>query len=478
VSPAIADADFLALRTYLRQTAGLEFDNSRRVSLAHVMAERLRVSGAADVAAYLALLDRPAGAAERQLLLDGVTIQETFFHRARPQIDALRDHLLPDVLRRASREGRKVTVWSAGCSTGEEAYTLAMLALEAAERMPEPPPVRVVGTDVSTAALEVARAARYSGRSIDLAEPGAVVRWLRADGEGTYVVRDQVRELVEFAHHNLVTDSVPFAAGTVDLVVCRNVTIYFSRETTRALVERFRDALVPEGWLLMGPAETLWQLTDAFTLVPAGEAFAYRPMGAVVRQPAPVAGPATASVRGGPRLASRPAAAALLRTIGRTVAPRLTPPVERRLAPEAPALLASAFAALDAADYAAAARLAEQAVAVDPLLTEAYIVCGEARAAMGQDAEALQPLGRAVYLDQRAGHAWFLLAGSLARTGDRFGASRAYRAAADGLLHAPADAVRRLLDGAPVEQLVQLCRRLADDLDGPVEEAQALRRGA
>jgi chemotaxis protein methyltransferase CheR len=475
VSP-MGDADYLALRTYLRQTAGLEFDDSRRVSLTHVMNERLGASSAADVRSYLALLDRPAGAAERQLLLDGVTIQETFFHRARPQIAALRDQLLPDVLRRAAREGRKVTIWSAGCSTGEEVYTLAMLVLEAAERMPDPPPVRVVGTDVSTAALEAGRAARYGGRSIDLAEPGAVARWLRPAGDGTYVVRDEVRALVEFAHHNLVTDPVPFAAGTVDLVVCRNVTIYFSRETTRALVERFRDALVPEGWLLMGPAETLWQLTDAFTLVPTGEAFAYRPMAAIARPPVPVTVPPG---RGAQRLAPRPAAAALLRTIGRTVAPRPTAPVaERRTAPDASALLASARQALHGADYQAAAALAEDAVAVDPLLTEAYVVCGEARAAMGQDAEALQPLGRAVYLDQRAGHAWFLLAGSLARTGDRLGASRAYRAAAGGLSQAPADAVQRLLDGAPVDQLVQLCRRLADDLDGPVEVVEAMRRGA
>ena len=450
------------------------------------MVERLRVSGATDMSTYLALLDRPAGAAERQLLLDAVTIQETFFHRARPQIDALRDHLLPDVLQRAARQGRKVTVWSAGCSTGEEAYTLAMLALEATERMADPPPVRVVGTDVSTRALEVARQACYAGRTIDLAEPGAVARWLRPADAGTFVVRDQVRELVEFAHHNLVIDPAPFAPGTVDLVVCRNVTIYFSRETTKALVGRFRDALVGEGWLLMGPAETLWQLTDAFTLVPTGEAFAYRPVAAALAtprrdEPAPAPRPA-------PRLVPRPVLPHCCRTLSRTVQVRPAADVaaasgeHRRTC----ALVGQAREALEAADYAKAADLAERAVGLDPLLTEAYVICGEARAAVGQDAEALQPLSRAVYLDQHAGDAWFLLAGSLARTGDRLGAARAYRAAADGLQHAPVEAVRRLLDGAPVAQLVQLCRRLADDLEGPIDRpadgvaagAESMRRGA
>lgn len=124
--------------------------------------------------------------------------------------------------------------------------------------------------------------------------------------------------------------------------------------------------------------------------------------------------------------------------------------------------------------YADAAALAAAATVADPLLTEAYVVCGQANATIGRDADALGPLGRAVYLDPRAGHAWFLLAGSLGRTGDRTAAARAYRAAAAALPTAPAEAVHGLLDGTPVEQLVQLCLRLADDLEGRAD----LRRGA
>ena len=112
----LSDFDFALLRDYLRGTAGLEFDETRRTSLSAVMTERLRMSGRPDVSAYVRFIDRPDGAAERQHLLDDVTIQETHFHRARPQIDALRDHLLPSVLAAAAREGRGVTVWSAGCS--------------------------------------------------------------------------------------------------------------------------------------------------------------------------------------------------------------------------------------------------------------------------------------------------------------------------------------------------------------------------
>ncbi len=487
MSPVLADADFQALRRYLRQTAGLEFDDSRRTSLAHVMTERLRVSGATDMSAYLALLDRPAGGAERQLLLDAVTIQETFFHRARPQIDALRDHLLPDVLQRAARQGRKVTVWSAGCSTGEEAYTLAMLALEATERMADPPPVRVVGTDVSTRALEVARQARYAGRTIDLAEPGAVARWLRPTDDGTFVVRDEVRELVEFAHHNLVIDPLPFAPGTVDLVVCRNVTIYFSRETTKALVGRFRDALVGEGWLLMGPAETLWQLTDAFTLVPTGEAFAYRPVAAALATPRVVE--VAPAPRPAPRL--RAPGRAPPRCSGRSAAPsQVRPPADVTPRPVGPGR----------AGRCSARRARHSRPPTTPRPpTSPSVRWASTRCSRRRTSSAVRHAPPSVRTprpcSRSAGPSTSTsmpaTPGSCSRArslapGDRLGAARAYRAAAEGLQHAPVESGAPAAGWRAVGQLVQLCRRLADDLEGPIDGpaagvaagAESLRRGA
>ena len=173
MSRTLSAADFQLLRDYLRATAGLEFDESRRAGLAAILHDRMQVTGAADVAGYLGMLDRPDAASERQRLLDAVTIQETHFHRARPQIDALRHHILPDVLGRAASQGREAVVWSAGCSTGEEPFTLAMLMLEVArDAAGTRRAMRVVGTDVSSAALQVAGAATYTGRTVDLAETG------------------------------------------------------------------------------------------------------------------------------------------------------------------------------------------------------------------------------------------------------------------------------------------------------------------
>ena len=497
MSRTLSAPDFQRLRDYLRATAGLEFDESRRAGLASIMHDRLQSTGCADVGQYLAMLDRPDAASERQRLLDAVTIQETHFHRARPQIEALREHILPDVLGRAASQGREAVVWSAGCSTGEEPFTLAMLMLEVAERLPVRPRMRVVGTDVSSAALQIARAATYSGRTVDLAESGAVERWLRRDSDGAYVVRDEVRDIVEFAHHNLVTDPPPFANGGVDLVVCRHVTIYFSRDTTRALVSRFRDVVGSTGWLLMGPAESLWQVSDAFVLQPVGDAFAYRSprVAATARPPraphrtsgAAPGGGAAGSARRHPSSLPVPRSPA---APGRqpTVAPASAGPAAARSSassrpaakPTAASIplsspLTAAQAAFDAGGYDEAARLADRALVEDPVSAPAYLLLGHSRLNLGQAEDAVEPLQRAVFLDPLAGHAHFLLAVALSAAGRSAQAAPAYRAAANTLPGVPEEAVRRLLDGRRLQELVQLCHRLADDAE---TAAESIRRGA
>ncbi len=483
MSRSLATADFERLRDYLRATAGLEFDEGRRAGLASILHDRLQATGLTSVPAYVTALERADSASERQRLLDAVTIQETHFHRARPQIEALRRHILPDVLRRAARDGREAVVWSAGCSTGEEPFTLAMLMLEVAEAQPSRPRMRVLGTDVSSAALQVARAATYSGRTVDLAETTAVERWLRRDPDGAYVVRDEVREIVEFAHHNLVTDPAPFPPGGVDLVVCRHVTIYFSRETTRGLVNRFRGVLGTTGWLLMGPAESLWQVSDAFALQPVGEAFAYR-----AHRTAPTARPPR------PTVPSRAAAKAPAGTAGR-LHQREQRPAEAALpvrgpgtserpgnassrprTPPRPAdLVSAAQAAFDTGGYEDAARLAGQSLAADPVNAPAYLLLGHARLNQGQAEAAVEPLQRAVFLDPMAGHAHFLLAVALSAAGRSAQAAPAYRAAANTLPGVPQETVRRMLDGRRLQELVQLCHRLADDAETGTD---AIRRGA
>ena len=176
------------------------------------MHDRIRTTKLLGVASYLAWVEVPCGAQERQQLLDAVTIQETHFYRNLPQVDALRREVLPGLISRAAARGSPFTIWSAGCSTGEEPYTLAMLVLELLGTH-GPIPVRILGTDVSRSALAVARQGIYSGRTIGLAESGAVERWFQRLPMEVTRSAPKSALLVEFGLHNLVSDEPPFGAG-------------------------------------------------------------------------------------------------------------------------------------------------------------------------------------------------------------------------------------------------------------------------
>lgn len=482
----LSDEDFALVRDYLAEAAGLVFDHSRRPGLAGVLGERLASTRAADVPAYVALLRGPDGGQERQRLLDAVTVQETHFFRNPPQVEALRRRVLPELLRRAVGRNRPLTIWSAGCSTGEEPYTLAMLLLELSPLPDVRAATRIVATDVSAEALRLARRAVYSGRTVQTAPAAARDRWLEPCGGGAYAVRDEVRRLVELRLHNLVTEPPPFEPGEVDLVVCRNVTIYFSRDTTKALVGRFQNVLAEGGYLLLGHSETLWQVSDAFSLVPVGDAFVYRrvhdarsavPAARRVVPPRahPGASPATAPPR--PVHPRRSGLVPRVRASGGAVAAVPAPAARPAAgAPDAARLLRAARLALAAGGYGEAAGWAEQAVATAPLLAPAYVVLGHARSTLGQDQPAVAALRKAVYLDPGAGHAHFLLAGALARLGQHGPAAVSYRAAAATLASVEAGELEAFLGGRELEELVDLCHRLADISAMSTAQTTAARR--
>ena len=444
----LSDEEFDGLRTRLARAAGLVFDNSRRTSLGYCVAQRLRETGCADVPAYLLLLDQ---ATERQRLLDEVTIQETHFFRNPPQVRALRQHVLPELLR-AAAGSRRLRVWSAGCSTGEEPYTIAMLLRELlpASRGWD---VKVVATDVSERALEAARTARYGPRAVQMASPEDLARFFTAAPGGLHEVRPDVRELVELRHHNLVTEPPPFAAGErIDLVLCRNVTIYFARDTTRALMSRLYTCLRDGGYLFLGHSETLRQVSEEFRLVPLGSgdsaAFVYRRLAAGGEQRAVL--PDRRTAQDGPP-PSRPE---------RRIAPRRAAhPVSAPAALAVPGL-EQVRALLADGRYAEAAELAAASIGGGAEQAEACYLRGLALLSARRDEEALVDLRKAVYLAPDAGLGHFLLAGVLDRLGDPVAAAREYAAAADTLGSQPGDATAEELGGRSVRELAALCRQL------------------
>ena len=479
---SLTNEEFDTLRKILEKSAGLVHDESRRDSLTFAVAGRMEAIGEGSPAVYLAMLSGAGGAPERQQLIDVVTIQETHFFRNPPQIRALRQHVLPELMRRSTALNRPLTIWSAGCSTGEEPYSLAMLVRELMP-MATRDHVRIVGSDVSATALAFADAGRYGARAVQMADPIDLGRWFDI-GHGSYSVKDDVRELVDLRLHNLITEAPPFESGEVDLLLCRNVTIYFNRTTTKALMSRFHTALGDGGYLFLGHSETLWQMSEAFTLVPLGDAFVYR------RDDGPQ-GRATLPDR---RTEAGDAPILLPERRGRTERRRDLPetlpvPAQRVPRPSLPArqqvrpatgsnaqeLVATAREALAQGRYSDAVGAAGRAAKADPMLVDPHLIGGEALVNLGRDSDAIRELRQAVYLQPDSASALLLLAGALDRQGESAAAGRAYRSAAATVGDLPAEEVSAFFGGRSAAELVALCLRLATQAERSAKAGKSTR---
>lgn len=469
----LSESEHLQLAGLLREVAGLSFYGQRRDVLSRGVATRLRATGCAAVADYLPRLSDADGAAsaERQALLDEVTVQETQFFRNPPQVRALRRYVIPELVRAATESGRRrLRVWSAGCATGEEAYTMAMLL---AERLPLPYPgqpaesvgwdVRVLGTDISGRALAAARAGSYGERSLALADGVERARWFHPLGgePPAYRVDPRLTAWVEFRHHNLVSEPPPFGAGQADLVLCRNVTIYLTPDATRRLVRALFRCLRPGGYLVLGHAETLWRLSDEFALVSLGDAFLYR-------RPVPGEEGDARRVLPDRRTAAEPWPDADRRVGQRRVAHAAARSTTAAAGPGAPVTgvepdpLAAAVSALRAGRYAEAADLAAEVAQARPLDPGPHYVRGLALATGGQDTAAVPALRRAIYLQPSHGLALFVLAGALERLGERERAAAAYRAAGRMLARTAPQPCADELGGRSPGELAAISVRLAD----------------
>ena len=230
--------------------------NYKERCLRRRIAVRMRASGVHTFAQYARVLD--ADSHEYERLLDALTINVTKLFRNVDAWHTLALDVLPDlfVARAETARARPVRIWSAGCASGEEAYTLAALAHAQSEARNESAPeeaVEVLGTDVDAASLRAAVEGVYAKAAFDETPIGYRERYFTAGYPAR--VRPELRAITRFARHDLLADPAP--PGEWDLIVCRNVMIYFDRESQEALFERFHRALAPGGSLFLGKVETL-----------------------------------------------------------------------------------------------------------------------------------------------------------------------------------------------------------------------------
>jgi len=282
----MTEEEFRLLRELIRAHCGIWFRDDTRELVQRRLAPRLQLHGLAAFADYHRYLRfDPRGPAELEEATDLLTTNETYFHREPAQLRAFQQEIMPALAGPGPGPGpaARLRVLSAGCATGEEAYTIAIL-LEASGLFTGWD-LDVVGLDISRRCLERARAGAYGEHAFRSPEADRMRCWFHLR-EGKWVIAPAVRQLVRFVRGNLLDGRGLAAVGTVDVVFCRNVMIYFDLEARRRALRQLHRLLRPGGWLLLGHSESLLNVTADFELVHLTDDLVYRrPAGAAWKVP-------------------------------------------------------------------------------------------------------------------------------------------------------------------------------------------------
>ncbi|MCS3663866.1 CheR family methyltransferase [Salinibacter ruber] len=278
--PTVAEASlsrqtFNRLRDLVREHAGIDFPDEKRYLLESRVKPRLLAQEVPDFETYADRLEQ-GDTREIARLVNAVTINETAFFRHPSQFEALEDTILPELVRLHQQErSGPMRLWSAACSAGDEAYSLAILIWETIEPRHPRMDYEIVGTDIDTAVLEEARAGRYRKRSVRNVPPAYLRDYFDRSGEA-FVVDPAIRDMVEFRPLNLTDAQDMRRMRNFDLIMCANVLIYFNETSKKDVLQGLYRSLRPGGYLFVGGSEALGGLDVPLEPVRHEGALAYR----------------------------------------------------------------------------------------------------------------------------------------------------------------------------------------------------------
>lgn len=257
--------EFRLLRDFVYQHCGLNFTEDSKYLLEKRLGRRLNHHNLKSFKDYYYFLRyKPDKEVELSEVVDLLTTNETYFFREDYQLRAFAEEILPEIRQRKAAAGdRQLRIWSAGCSSGEEPYTLAMILLDQAWLRSWR--VEIIGTDINQKVLQMARQGEYGESSFRSTDQRYRERFFK-DSDGKLRIRDEVKNLVTISHLNLFDSARVALLGRMDVVFCRNVIIYFDQDGKKKVIESFFQQLQPEGYLLLGHSESLINLSTAFKL--------------------------------------------------------------------------------------------------------------------------------------------------------------------------------------------------------------------
>lgn len=405
-APTHAQLETLAER--ITQATGLAFPTDRMDDLASGIAAASQELGFTDAAAAAsALVSRQVSREQAEILARHLTIGETYFFRGKRFMDVLRGSILPMVIQRHAAD-RRLRIWSAGCASGEEPYTVAMI-LDQMIKDRASWDIRILATDINRRLLEKGTPGVY-GRWSFRGCPAALRRkYFRSCGDSREEIMPEIRRMVTFSFHNLAADEFPRA---LDIIICKNVLMYLSAETRHRVLQGFRDSLMPGGFLFVSPTEASMPQEAGFIPVMTGSPVAF--------------------VVGSVLPAEKEEAVSPLCETGTVpnepIAPSVRAPARRRIAGrrETPdVLLSRARSLADRGDLEQALHQCRAAIAADKSRAASHLLEGMILEEMGRLDEAASSMRRSLYLDPDSVIAHFSL-GILARKRGRIVLSERY----------------------------------------------------
>ncbi|HKL86830.1 MAG TPA: protein-glutamate O-methyltransferase CheR [Treponemataceae bacterium] len=252
----LSDADFDQYRKLIYDESGITFSATNRAILESRLKERLREQQIPQVKDYYALLLKDKE--ELKLMLDSVTTNLTRFFRNQPHFDALINYVIPEILKIKKAAGStKIRIWSAGCSTGEEPYTLAMIFKD---KLPPQYTAEIIASDLSLKSLLVGKTGFYPEARITGIPENYLSRFFESKNKG-YQAKDELMKMIRFDYHNLKNDS---GQRNIDILFCRNVLIYFDEAAQKAVIDRFWDTMSSKSFLFIGHSESLFGMKTKF----------------------------------------------------------------------------------------------------------------------------------------------------------------------------------------------------------------------
>ena len=421
------------LRDFISEHFGIHFSDARLGDLqrlAGFAAGELGFSRLEDCA--LAITGSRLSKDQLDLLLKSLTVGETYFFRERPFFDALEHEIIPRLMLEAS--SRPARIWIAGCSTGEEAYSVAMMLHRKAPALCRGR-VTIIATDINRYSLNRAINGIYTNWSFRGMPAGYQEKYFKDDGQQRFTISDEIKQMVTFVQHNLVHDPFPLPVGPgegADLILCRNVLMYFSHETIRKIANRFHQALRPDGWFVVSQTECSELFTHDFRTVQIHGAFLYRkgePKPAErpdAPQPASIAGHCSAPT---PKPGRAPAPPAAPRRQSAT--PAKTGGESRTPARTSDECLALASELANRKRLDEAIDCCDRAVGLAPLDHRPYYLRAVLLQEQGRLREALSSLQKVIYLKNDSVMAYMSMGNLERQLGDGRASSRHFSAALD-----------------------------------------------